>query len=198
MKYNKIVFMLSLFIILTLVGCSSNSKNTSEGLPVKHISSSSAIDVNNPRAVVGAVDYVFVGHIDNLVGTIYKFPSKLNSKEFSMPYTNYSITVIDNIKGKLKKDVSIPIQQNGGVSKDGSEYILHENDKLLEVNKYYILTAYTQPDGSLLISGPNSSTLLDEKSKSEIMSSQTYKDYNDAYRNEIKMDRERFTSKYSD
>ncbi|MCG8539768.1 MAG: hypothetical protein MJA82_07480 [Clostridia bacterium] len=194
-----------LFVIactITLIGCSGDHNTSGEDVPIQHLQPSFKVDVNDLNELVGDADYVFVGYIDELVGTVYKNPVIIETengpKEVLDPYTEYSVTVIDNIKGNLKKDVPIPMQKTGGLSKDESMYLLYENDELPEVGEHYILVAHAQPDGSLLISGPNSSIVLDIQSQGESVVSQGYQDYKEAYKNEIKTDRERFTSKYEE
>ncbi len=194
-----------LFVIactITLIGCSDDHNTSGEDVPIQHLQPSFKVDVNDLNELVGDADYVFVGYIDELVGTVYKNPVIIETengpKEVLDPYTEYSVTVIDNIKGSLKKDVPIPMQKTGGLSKDESMYLLYENDELPEVGEHYILVAHAQPDGSLLISGPNSSIVLDIQSQGESVVSQGYQDYKEAYKNEIKTDRERFTSKYEE
>ncbi len=194
-----------LFVIactITLIGCSGDHNTSGEDVPIQHLQPSFKVDVNDLNELVGDADYVFVGYIDELVGTVYKNPVIIETengpKEVLDPYTEYSVTVIDNIKGSLKKDVPIPMQKTGGLSKDESMYLLYENDELPEVGEHYILVAHAQPGGSLLISGPNSSIVLDIQSQGESVVSQGYQDYKEAYKNEIKTDRERFTSKYEE
>ncbi|MGE8203065.1 cell surface protein [Heyndrickxia sp. NPDC080065] len=143
-----------------------------------------------------------MGYVENLEGTEYKFPvtveTENGSKEVTSPYTNYSITVIDNIKGKLKKNTAIPMQKSGGISEDKNLYILYEDDLLPEGGKCYIFNTYNQPDGSILISRPNSNIELDITSKNKIVSSKEYKNYKKAVKNQVKSDRQRFISKYSE
>ncbi|MNH38937.1 hypothetical protein D3C79_1000410 [compost metagenome] len=64
--------------------------------------------------------------------------------------------------------------------------------------RYYIFNTYNQPDGSILISGPNSNIELNINSKSEILSSEEYKKYVEAVKNEVKSDRKRFESDYTE
>ncbi|MFC5528156.1 hypothetical protein [Cohnella yongneupensis] len=187
---------IAVVLTLLLVGCTSND-NSANGIntpTTEYLQATFNVDVNDPKAVIGDADYVFVGHVEELVDTVYKNAVKVGSKEISDPYTNYTITVIENIKGKLKKNNAIPIQQAGGLSKDGSKYILYENDTLLEKGKYYVIAAYAQPDGSLLIAGPNSSVLISAQSKNDVVSTNEYKEYKKAFENEIKTDRKRFAS----
>lgn len=202
MKNNIKIILFVIACTITLIGCSGDHNTSGEDLPIQHLQPSFKVDVNDLNELVGDADYVFVGYIDELVGTVYKNPVIIETengpKEVLDPYTEYSVTVIDNIKGSLKKDVPIPMQKTGGLSKDESMYLLYENDELPEVGEHYILVAHAQPDGSLLISGPNSSIVLDIQSQGESVVSQGYQDYKEAYKNEIKTDRERFTSKYEE
>ncbi len=178
----------------------SESVTTNSEIEVSLLSASFGIDVNNVNAVVGDADNVFVGYVEKLEGTEYKHPvtieTEVGTKEVSSPYTNYSITVIDNIKGKLKKNISV--QKSGGISQDQDVYLLYEGDSLPVEGRYYIFNTYNQPDGSILISGPNSNIELNINSKSEILSSEEYKKYVEAVKNEVKSDRKRFESDYTE
>jgi hypothetical protein len=177
--------------------------NTSE-LPIQPMRGSFVIDVNNKKETVGLADYVFVGKVVSNKGTIYKNVVTMEDengkpKEVGSPYTNYTIEVIDNIKGKLKKNTPLEVQKQGGVTQDNKAIYVFENDSLPEVNKYYIFLAYAQKDGSILISGPNSNTILNASDKQDIVSSAEYKAYKDAFENQItKVKRERYTSKFEE
>ncbi|WP_081327507.1 MULTISPECIES: hypothetical protein [Paenibacillus] len=217
---KKNFIFLSLFAIISMLasGCSNSNadKNITKAgeVPTSYLHASFDINVDNPKEVVGFADYVFVGFVEEMTGTDYKFPvtkeTEDGPKELKSPYTNYSIKVLDNIKGNLKKDVSIPLQKSGGLSEDKSTYLLYEDDFLPQKGKAYVFTAATQPDGSLLVSGPNSNIevktdffsknsiqkLSEESIANELTKTDEYKKYQDAYKNEIDKDRKRFTSKY--
>ncbi|MDR2945055.1 MAG: hypothetical protein LBU81_08295 [Methanosarcinales archaeon] len=77
-----------------------------------------AVDVSNPYELVGDADYVFAAKVDKMVGNTYNNP-------FVYSHTNYMITVLDNIKGELVADESIPIEKSGGLGKDGKTITLH-------------------------------------------------------------------------
>lgn len=198
---------IAVFSMIAFGGCNgkSNNINTSintNNLPINYLHGDFLINTNDPTEVVGSADYVFTAKIEKVVNTEYRHAvvkeTENGNKEISEPYTNYKITVIDNIKGKLKKNEIIDITKDGGISKEQDSIIIYENDTLPEVGKYYILTAYAQEDGRLLIAGPNSNILLDAQNKSEIVSSKEYKNYKKYYDNEKKISRERFKSKYSE
>lgn len=90
----------------------------------------------------------------------------------------------------------------GGVSKDQKAIYLFEEDLLPEENRSYIFLALCQPDGSLLISGPNSNVPIDNAETYSIDSNYDnylYEIYADAYANEIiPIEHERFISVYED
>ncbi|MFK4471824.1 hypothetical protein ABH897_001547 [Paenibacillus sp. RC73] len=199
-------------------GCSNPKvdKNITKSgeIPTSYIQASFVIDINNPKEVVGYTDYAFVGLVEEMTGTEYKFPvtkeTEDGPKVLTSPYTNYSVKVLSNIKGNLKKDVSIPIQKFGGLNDDKSTYFLFEDDSLPQKGKVYVFTATAEQDGSLLVSGPNFNIevktdvfsknsiqkLSEESIANELTKTEEYKTYQDAYKNEIIKDRERFTSKY--
>lgn len=163
---KKIFMFLSLFTMIAMLasGCSNSNvdKNITKAgeVPTSYLHASFDINVDNSKEVVGFADYVFVGFVEEMTGTDYKFPvtkeTEDGPKELKSPYTNYSIKVLDNIKGNLKKDVSIPLQKSGGLSEDKSTYFLFEDDSLPQKGKVYVFTATAEQDGSLLVSGPNS------------------------------------------
>lgn len=198
-------FILIMLAITFIIGACSNETGgpiDKNQLPIMKLAGSFSINVENINEIVGDADYVFVANVNSEIETIYKNPvvieTKYGPKEVSDPYTKYSITIIDNIKGKLKKNTELEILKRGGMTQDRKSIVLYEHDQLLEVGKLYIIAAYAQPDGSLLISGPNSSIVLPVTNNNEIASSSEYKKYKKAFENEIKTDRERFKSSYED
>ena len=207
MKFIKSLIVL--FIPLLFVGC--NNANTSE-IEVKRIQGTYSIDLSDKNKTVGYADYVFLAYVNELTDTVYKNPVSIETengghKKLTDPYTNYSITVIDNIKGKLKKNTEIPLQQKGGLTSDGKMYLLSEHDELLEPDTYYIVTAYAQPDGSLLMSGPYSNENIElssdkqkskENLKSQIISTDIYKEYKKAFKSQVKYERKRFKSSHEE
>lgn len=199
---KKILVVAMILTMVVLSACSvSNNVNKSD-LPITNLSGSFSIDVNDLTQIVGDADYVFVAEVNDEVETIYKnkvtIETENGNKEVSDPYTKYTITVVDNIKGKLKKNNQFDILKAGGISQDKKSIVLYEDDELFEVGKYYIMSAYAQPDGSLLVSGPNSSLVLNETSKEKVVSSEKYKEYKKALENEVVSDRKRFKSSHEE
>ena len=116
--------------------------------------------------------------------------------EEATPYTNYTVDVVENIKGNLTTEETIPIQKTGGLSKDKSEYVIYEGDELPAVGQTYIFFTYAQPDGSLLLSGPVSNIGIKEKSADGLDSTTVYKEVVEAYKNQMETERQRYASMY--
>ncbi|WMM89232.1 hypothetical protein Q7C09_11455, partial [Heyndrickxia coagulans] len=83
--------------------------------------------------------------VDEKTGTEYKNTTQIETeegtKEISTPYTNYKITVLENIKGELETDKPIPVQKAGGISEDGSSIVTFDDDNLPEVGQSYVFLA---------------------------------------------------------
>lgn len=100
-------------------------------------------DTDNIREAVGICDYVFVAKVVSCDGTEYRNvitteDEKGNPKEVGSPYTNYTIQVLENIKGELITDKPIPIVKQGGISEKQDAIYLFENDSLPSENSIYI------------------------------------------------------------
>lgn len=108
-----------------------------------------AYDTGSPEKAIGVADYVFIAKINGILRTEYRF----NTKE---PYTVYSATVIENIKGKIIKDKNIEIFTHGGLNSDKKSYTIFGGIEFLNVGEYYILLPYTASDGRLGISNTTS------------------------------------------
>lgn len=85
---------------------------------------------------------------------------------------------------------SIFIEKQGGLREDGSAYDVFEDDQLPKVGQIYIFTAYEQDDGSLLVSGANSTISFDEKTKEldsnkEVRQTEEVELYEEAVENQV-------------
>ncbi len=153
-----------------------NESNTSSNTAAQY-----SIDSNNPYEVVGSVDYVFVAKVNKLLDT--------RQLEPGIVITTYEIDVIDNIKGKLKKNTDLKLTKFGGKI-DGETFIL-ENDVLPIVGKYYVFNAFTNANDwgefEPYLSGANSNILIEGAiDKHDVVSSKEYNDYKKYVKNQIK------------
>lgn len=102
----------------------------------------------------------------------YKWPVILENedgteREDTIPYTDYSVEVLNNLKGELTQESPITITKVGGVTKNGDMYILYENDILPSIGGSYVFYIYAQDDGSNLVSGPNSTIPIENVSQTK-------------------------------
>lgn len=134
-----------------------------------------AYDTSSPEKAIGVADYVFIAKINGIIRTEYKFSTK-------DPYTVYSATVIENIKGEIIKDENIEIIVHGGLNIDKKSYTIFSGIDFLNVGEYYILLPYTASDGRLGISNNTSIVYL---GKSIGSSTNTVERYREAAKNPI-------------
>lgn len=180
----------------------TNNKNVAtSNLPVYTMKGDFVYDTGNVNESVGIADYVFLGKVIAQKGTTYEDVITTEDEngeplEQGTPYTGYTVQVEENIKGELQTDDPIELKKHGGITQDSKSVILFDDDCLPEVGKEYIFLAYAQPDGSLLVSGPNSN-VLDKNNTTE--ADTVVEKYKDATENEvIEVDRERYTSDYEE
>lgn len=204
-----IALFLGIVMITAVTGCNSQSNYEmsktfdsfalSSEIPVVYDDGSFMVNVDDPEEIVGWGDYVFVAKVEAELRTEY---TNLRENEdgtiTGKPYTVYSITVIDNLKGKLKKNEPIEFFKHGGVNYNEESISLLESDQLLEAGKYYILVAAAEIDGRLGQGMPNSAIKLDATNKQEIVSNEEYKDFKKYVKNEVKLERDRFKSVYEE
>jgi hypothetical protein len=139
---------------------------TFNNLPVDRIRGTFLIDVDNPNEMVGGADYVFAAKVISEDGYVYKdyITKEIEGggvENIGDPYTNYSVDIVENIKGDLITDETIPIQKYGGLYEDGSGYTLFEGDEFPLVGETYIFYVYVEADGTLLVGGPNSNQKIE-------------------------------------
>ncbi|MDO5301222.1 MAG: hypothetical protein Q4E76_01785 [Tissierellia bacterium] len=170
---KKILPLLFALIVLPLAACDRGGAHPSSTVDF-------AVDVENPREVVGFADYYFIGEVLREMETLPQ------GEGGALPYTRYQVQVVENIKGSLPQDEALDVLKAGGIGPQG-EVLTYENDELLEVGKTYALAAAVQGAGSLLISGPNSSVVVEEAP-----GPQRYRKYHRIHEEEVPYNRERY------
>lgn len=197
---NRIVQKTNVYVCMILIFLLASCAKEPQTVQQSTIENSYIIDIYNPAEVAGFADYVFVGFVNEKGDTEYHQnidPALLDGLEIEKdPYTNYTFTVLENLKGNLKQGAMIPAQKEGGLSEDGSRLRLEEGDFLPEAGETLIVFITVQEDGTLLFSGKNDSfRLLDAAHAGEDYKNlEIYKTIADACENEIFFDRERNTA----
>lgn len=195
---------------MVLAGCSNTTNQTAKDidiseLPIETTTVSYGIDVDNPKEAIGSAHYVFVGRVDEVVETVYipldrENPEKAKEED-KLPFTNYKVSVLENIKGELQQEVEIPLQKQGGITKDGAKVFMLEDDYLPKEGDICIFRTFVQIDGQMTGEGKNSSILLQEgvdktRSSEEYKEAGIYQEYVEAAKEPVDSGRERSISEY--
>ena len=157
---NSILAILIVIIVGTFVfnkSVKNKDENKKEKVhKTKYMHASYGFNVNNLNNIVADADYVFVAKVNRKLNTVYKYSTKVEDEWISSPYTYYSLKVLKNIKGDLFTNKNIRVLKSGGKGKNSQVNYVYENDILPLSGQTYIFAAYVQQDGSLLVSGANS------------------------------------------
>ena len=177
-----------------LAGCSTETLSREEiaaligtdDFPVEKIDGSYSIDISDLRQVVGDSDYVVVAEVCDYESTSYSVTGT--------PLTQYSIQVIENIKGKLDTSIQLSLIKEGGINQDNDRFLVYSGDILPRVGGYYIFCIYGQSSGGIRVCGAGYTlSIYNEENYQE---EENYKNIIDAYENEIVSDRTRYSSAY--
>lgn len=163
-KNISILLIALLLSVVVIAGIYYGAKRMSQGTVVSTYSHQGTpeypamfypIDLTKDINLLGSSHDVFIG----------KVISQTGDKETQIgPRTQYSVEVIDNIKGKLK-DIIVTVDMLGGYDKDGKLVVIEENDPtdfLLKPGSTYLFaTRYNEEeDWYTLISHPNARKII--------------------------------------
>lgn len=196
-KIIGLVTLICIMVVLSMSGCRQNASMDTEKIKIEGIY---AIDVDNPRELIGDADYAFVAQIKEKSGV------EDLSDEREMPYTIYGIEILQNVKGNLKQGITISLEKAGGYSKTENDFYEYEEDYLPEKGDICIFYAYATEAGELMVSGANSTVKIGEAKKQEARAAseaewekeKAYKDLIEAAKHPILTDRVHGTSKYDE
>lgn len=93
-----------------------------------------AFDVTDERKLVGFAENVFVGRVVKQIGTV----GSVKSADMSLPRTQFSVEVLENVKGNL--DGVVTVSQLGGEDPNLNAVVLLDNDPLLEPKQEVLFT----------------------------------------------------------
>lgn len=153
------------------------------------MSGDTAVNLSDPKEVVGVKDYVFVGYVQET----YDYYTEKSSHEFpdvvdyyDMPFTECRVKIIASIKGNLEEETVFSFYKVGGIVQSRSYILLDEDDIMPEKGKYYIFTGLAHADGTMTGGGTNGTIELEAGiNESNLEKSKIYKTYLDAYENQI-------------
>lgn len=136
---TRVIF--AFIVLASIFGVAYNNIQTNgqeTGYEVIYTQPLYAVDVTDDNKLVGAADNVFIG-------TVIKQTDTKTDRE--QPQTQFSVEVLENIKGNLKGTVIVN-QEGGFETIDGKTYlVLIEGDKLLKHNKTYLFATRVSENG---------------------------------------------------
>lgn len=183
---TKINIALMLICVLFLSACSDQKVIEWNG-EVEYYHLTMVYDETNMYETVGQVDYIFIGTVDEVLDNVVDY----NTSNSMDAYSRYAITVEENLKGELTKNIEC--YRHGGYLKDGtllyprSDHIENTRD-IPQEGKTYIFMAYGQPDGELILEEFSGDIEYADEGLKEM--------YMDYIKNEIPKEQEGFISKY--
>lgn len=139
-KTKKSILLLMSVVILTactVFGYTNHSVSSDNSDNIQYVKTSSVTDLSDDRKLAGIAHNIFIGKVISEVGD-----KKLNL----IPETQFSVQVIENIKGNLNENITVN-QQGGSDAEKDNKLILMENDKMIEPGKVYLFaTCYNDAE----------------------------------------------------
>ena len=140
-----------------------------EELPIADIIVDYVFNPNDLNAHAGFVDYIFVGRVEEVTGVTYT-DAELLYMDFpiaritAFPITGYKVTVLENIKGELQKNITI--NQGSGPSANGKQMEITAGE-IMKENDVRIFLMNTDTDGELYVSAESGAVKLGKLSDTE-------------------------------
>lgn len=175
-----------LICILFLSAC-SNQKVIEWNGEMEYYHITMVYDETNMYETAGQVDYIFIGTVDEVLDNVVDY----NTSNSMDTYSRYAITVEENLKGELTKNIEC--YRHGGYLSDGtllyprSDRIENTRD-IPQEGKTYIFMAFGQSDGELILAEFCGDIEYTDEGQKEV--------YMDYIENEIPKEQEGFISKY--
>ncbi len=188
-RIKKIASIICVVLAVTVIGGYVAWKNYIPTEIRYMISGDTAVNLSDPREVVGVSDYVFVGYVEET----FDYYTQKSNRDFpeiidycDRPFTECQVKVVTCIKGNLAIGSNFSFYKTGGVTESRGYISLYENDLLPEKGKYYIFTGGAHADGTMTGGGSNGTIELEAGiNESNLEQSEIYQTYLDAYENQI-------------
>jgi hypothetical protein len=186
-----------------------------EGFKISPFQAEYAVNNDNLEEVTGFADNVFVAEVSAPLAVLFVedsfkmqepgdmvLSSSFSSEKFPyLPYSVYSVKVLENIKGNLTEGMTVKVYKAGGLGLESfSNNIFEYNgDELPNSNydKIYIFCTYTKlhegdiPAGTLVASGRHSTFPVEGYSDESYQESDNYIKLRKAAENQLSYSRQR-------
>ena len=141
---TKIKISIVLFVLASLIGTGLFVTQTighESGNEINYLYADLSINATDDRELVGFADNVFIG----------KVIAQTGNETDDFPQTQFSVKVLENIKGNL--DGTVTVNQFGGYEyANGEKYLsLMEGDTLLKPGKKYLFATQGSAEGWLTL-----------------------------------------------
>lgn len=183
---KKIIGIVCVLLVVTVVGGYITWKNYVPTEFFYMTSGDTAVNLSDPREVVGVSEYVFVGYIQDT----HDYYTEKSSRKFpeivdyySLPFTECEVKIVASIKGNLKENAEFSYYKVGGITQSRRYIALDENDILPEKEKFYVFTGIAHADGTM--TGGETIELEEGINAKNLEQSKIYQTYIDAYENQI-------------
>lgn len=130
------------------------------------------VDTSDQKKLAGISENIFVGKVVEQKG---------NKRLSEVPETQYTVEVVDNLKGKLNGIITV--NQQGGYN-DKKELVLIEGDNLLEPNQTYLFSTRYLPSenwhtvipvhGKILLDSPITITTQVSKMRDSLQNAEPF------------------------
>jgi len=150
---NIIIFTMILSVVLLVfflgnTDLTSLNKNLNNDIhyQTEYVSGVFSVDYDDINQIVVDADYIFVGVINEYIGTS-------NNPEDGLPRSSYNVSIISNLKGNLAEKVIV--YKHGGYDYFNKQIVLFQANERLDsiptVNNKYIFISYTLFDGEMIL-----------------------------------------------
>lgn len=168
----------------SLVACSESDQQladeTTTGAPTTQIVDPSyPIDMEDQRQLAGLVDTIFVGNVEEQIGS---------KSRTGIPEQQFRVTVIETLKGDVKGEVTV--NQQGGLGEDGTVFLVDGDEIIKPGQAYLFATKISKTDGWYTLAPnvgdiPLGSASGDQLGRSNLVDSPEVQKMRDSISNEI-------------
>lgn len=185
MKNKKFLTVCAICVcaVIVLFAFNYNTKTDNIDLSQFEISyikaSTPLFDLSDKSLYVGYSDYVFVGKVENVVygGKYAKgkyYPNgTITTDNIAIPYTEYEITVIKDIKGNLTEGNTVFVKKHAGIDLSRNILNILQGDIMPNSGEEYIFLVRALPSGDLVTIDPLGNIALNENTNNIVTNNNT-------------------------
>ena len=132
--FGGLIVMLAVVAVVAALALMGRQSQESLAMHTGH--ESSRTDFSNDRKLVGFADNVFFGTVISEDG---------QTLEYGWPETQYSVRILETLKGTAEVGSVLTVNEAGGTYEDGTPYRLEGDHNMLKVGSHYLLITRSFP-----------------------------------------------------